>query len=42
MDFQMYALICLLIEMLLYFFIILNSINSDIDDDTELRSKKKQ
>jgi hypothetical protein len=41
MDFQMYALICLMIVMLLYFFIILNSINSDIDDDTELKSGKQ-
>jgi hypothetical protein len=41
MDFQLFALICLMIAMVIYFFIILNSINSGIDDDKELKTGKK-
>ncbi len=40
MDFQTIVLICLMIAMVIYFFIILNSINSGIDDDKELKSDK--
>jgi hypothetical protein len=41
MDFQTIVLILLMIAMIIYFFIILNSINSDIDDDTDLKRGKQ-
>ncbi len=40
MDSPTIVLILLMIAMVIYFFIILNSINSGIDDDKELKSDK--
>ena len=39
--FQIFTLICLMIALAIYFFIILNSINSDIDDDSEIKNGGK-
>jgi hypothetical protein len=38
--FQIFALIGVLMGMAAFFFIILNSVNTDIDDDIELKSGK--
>lgn len=39
--FQIFTLISLIIAMAIFFLIILNSINTDIDDDTELENGNK-
>lgn len=41
MDSPRIVLILLMIAMVIYFFIILNSINSGIDDDKELKGDKQ-
>ena len=40
-DLQLIALICVMIALVIFFGIILKSINFDYDDEKELKSSKK-